>query len=51
MPSSLLRSAGLVQARKNGRVMYYRLTDGFPHQVLDHRLRQLLSIAIEDGPS
>ena len=41
----LLRGAGLVQARRDGRVMYYRLADGFPHQLLDHCLRQLLTIA------
>lgn len=42
-----LRSAGLVQPRRAGRVMYYRLADGFPHQLLDHCLRQLLTITEE----
>lgn len=41
----LLRAAGLVQSRRDGRVMYYRLTDGFPHQMLEHCLHQLLTIA------
>lgn len=40
----LLRTAGLVQFRKQGRVVYYRLTDAFPHQLLEHCLRQLLTI-------
>lgn len=46
-----LRGAGLVQARRDGRVMYYRLADGFPHQLLDHCLRQLLTIAAKEGRS
>jgi DNA-binding transcriptional ArsR family regulator len=41
----LLRMAGLVQFRRNGRVIYYRLADGFPHQLLEHCLHQLLSLA------
>ena len=41
----LLRSAGLVEPRRDGRIIYYRLADGFPHQLLDHCLRQLLQIA------
>ena len=46
-----LRGSGLVQARRDGRVMYYRLAEGFPHQLLDHCLRQLLTIASkEDRP-
>lgn len=40
----LLRTAGLVQTRRDGRVINYRLADGFPHQLLEHCLRQLLSI-------
>ena len=47
----LLRTAGLVQSRRDGRVMYYRLADGFPHQLLDHCLRQLLTIAAKEGRS
>jgi ArsR family transcriptional regulator, lead/cadmium/zinc/bismuth-responsive transcriptional repressor len=40
----LLRTAGLVSNTKVGRVVYYRLADGFPHQLVEHCLRQLLSI-------
>jgi DNA-binding transcriptional ArsR family regulator len=45
----LLRTAGLVVFRKHGRVVYYRLSDGFPHQLLEHCLRELLSIAAPAG--
>lgn len=45
----LLRSAGLVQSRRDGRVIYYRLAEGFPHQLLEHCLRQLLSITTKQG--
>jgi ArsR family transcriptional regulator, lead/cadmium/zinc/bismuth-responsive transcriptional repressor len=41
----MLRLAGLVSFRKKGRLVCYRLSDGFPHQLLEHCLRQLLSIA------
>ena len=41
----MLRLAGLVSFRKDGRMVFYRLSDGFPHQLLEHCLRQLLSIA------
>jgi DNA-binding transcriptional ArsR family regulator len=40
----MLRSSGLVQTRKDGRVVYYRLADGFPHQLLEHCLHELLTI-------
>ena len=46
-----LRGSGLVQARRDGRVMYYRLAEGFPHQLLDHCLRQLLTIAAKEARS
>jgi len=39
-----LRNAGLVQTRRDGRIINYRLADGFPHQLLEHCLRQLLTI-------
>lgn len=39
-----LRNAGLVQTRREGRVINYRLADGFPHPLLEHCLRQLLTI-------
>lgn len=40
----LLRTANLVQTRRDGRVVNYRLADGFPQQLLEHCLRQLLTI-------
>ena len=40
----LLRTAGLVSYRKQGRVVFYRLADGFPHQLVEHCLRELLTI-------
>ena len=45
----LLRSAGLVQTRRDGRVIYYRLADGFPHPLLEHCLRELLTISQKEG--
>lgn len=39
-----LRNAALVQTRREGRVINYRLADGFPHQLLEHCLRQVLAI-------
>jgi ArsR family transcriptional regulator, lead/cadmium/zinc/bismuth-responsive transcriptional repressor len=41
----LLRFAGLVSYRKAGRMVFYRLSDEFPHPLLEHCLRQLLTIA------
>jgi len=43
----LLRTASLVQTRRDGRVVYYRLHDDFPHQLLEHCLRQLLTLTEE----
>jgi DNA-binding transcriptional ArsR family regulator len=45
----MLRLAGLVSFRKDGRVVFYRLSDGFPHQLLEHCLRQLLTIAVAEA--
>jgi len=45
----LLRTAGMVRFRKDGRIVFYRLSDQFPHQLLEHCLRQLLTIAAPDG--
>jgi DNA-binding transcriptional ArsR family regulator len=45
----MLRLAGLVSFRRSGRMMCYRLRDGFPHQLLEHCLRQLLAIAGEEA--
>jgi DNA-binding transcriptional ArsR family regulator len=44
----MLRLAGLVSFRKDGRVVFYRLGEGFPHQLLEHCLRQLLTIAVPE---
>lgn len=44
----ILRTAGLVNFRKDGRVVYYRLSDAFPHELLEHCLRQLLTIAVPE---
>jgi len=44
----MLRTAGLVTFRKEGRVVYYSLTPDFPHPLLEHCLRQLLSVAIPE---
>jgi ArsR family transcriptional regulator, lead/cadmium/zinc/bismuth-responsive transcriptional repressor len=41
----MLRLSGIVSFRRDGRMMCYRLSEGFPHQLLEHCLRQLLSIA------
>jgi DNA-binding transcriptional ArsR family regulator len=41
----MLRTAGLVTFRKEGRVVYYSLAASFPHPLLEHCLRQLLSVA------
>jgi DNA-binding transcriptional ArsR family regulator len=43
-----LRSANLVQTRRDGRIIYYRLADDFPHQLLEHCLTQLLTISKGD---
>src|SRR3954463_5188490 len=40
----LLRTAGMVATRKSGRVVYYRLADGFPEPLRDHCLRRLVEL-------
>ena len=45
----MLRLAGLVVFRKDGRMVCYRLSDGFPHRLLEQCLRELLTIAAPDG--
>jgi ArsR family transcriptional regulator, lead/cadmium/zinc/bismuth-responsive transcriptional repressor len=42
----MLRTAGLVTFRKEGRVVYYCLAPSFPHPLLEHCLRQLLTVAV-----
>ena len=41
----LLRTAGLVVNRKQGRVVDYRLADGFPEPLREHCLRALVTLA------
>ncbi|MFD2091899.1 ArsR/SmtB family transcription factor [Blastococcus deserti] len=41
----VLRGAGLVSRRKQGRVVYYRLADGFPEPLREHCLRQLVELS------
>ena len=41
----LLRTAGLVQSRKVGRTVVYRLADQFPEPLLAHCLRELIKLS------
>jgi DNA-binding transcriptional ArsR family regulator len=41
----ILRTAGLVQTRKDGRVVFYRLANNFPEPLLEHCLRQLVVLS------
>ena len=41
----VLRTGGLVTRRKEGRVAYYRLSDGFPEPLRQHCLRQLIEMS------
>jgi DNA-binding transcriptional ArsR family regulator len=45
----MLRTAGLVTFRKEGRVVFYSLAPAFPHPLLEHCLRELLRIAAPQG--
>ncbi len=47
----ILRTAGLVTTRKQGRVVYYRLADGFPEPLRENCLRALVDLSrrIQDG--
>jgi ArsR family transcriptional regulator, lead/cadmium/zinc/bismuth-responsive transcriptional repressor len=48
----LLRTAGLVQTRRDGRVIFYRLADRFPEPLLEHCLLRLLELSrLASGPS
>lgn len=40
----ILRTAGLVATRRQGRVVFYRLAKGFPQPLREHCLRQLVAI-------
>jgi ArsR family transcriptional regulator, lead/cadmium/zinc/bismuth-responsive transcriptional repressor len=41
----MLRMSGLVQTRKDGRVVHYRLADTFPEPLLEHCLLELLHLS------
>ncbi|NLU84548.1 metalloregulator ArsR/SmtB family transcription factor [Rhodococcus sp. HNM0569] len=41
----ILRTAGMVARRKQGRTVYYRLADGFPEPLRMHCLRRLVEIS------
>jgi DNA-binding transcriptional ArsR family regulator len=41
----LLRTAGLLSTRRDGRVVYNRLADDFPEPLRDHCLRQLVALS------
>lgn len=42
----ILRTAGLVANRREGRVVYYRLAADFPEPLLEHCLRQLIELSV-----
>lgn len=44
----MLRTAGLVTSRKQGRIVFYRLAPDFPQPLLDHCLRQLVALTRKD---
>ncbi|WP_435746433.1 ArsR/SmtB family transcription factor [Nocardioides sp. SYSU DS0663] len=41
----VLRTAGLVARRKEGRTVFYRLAEGFPDPLREHCLRQLVEMS------
>ncbi len=43
----VLRTAGLVSRRKEGRVVYYRLAEGFPEPLRQHCLMRLVELTQE----
>lgn len=45
----VLRTAGLVTNRKEGRVVYYRLAPGFPEPLREHCLRRLIELSQVPG--
>jgi len=47
----LLRSSGLVRARKEGRVVYNRLSPDFPEPLRQHCLGQLTAISRTNNPA
>jgi DNA-binding transcriptional ArsR family regulator len=46
----VLRTAGLVDNRKDGRVVYYRLAEGFPAPLREHCLRRLIELSQVPDP-
>ncbi len=47
----LLRTAGLVQTSRDGRVVFYRLADRFPEPLLERCLVRLLELSrLASGP-
>lgn len=45
----LLRTAGMVATRKQGRVVFYRLSAGFPEPLREHCLRRLVELTRRAG--
>ena len=41
----ILRTAGLVESRKQGRTVFYRLAGSFPEPLLEHCLRELIHLS------
>lgn len=46
----VLRTAGLVTNRKDGRIVYYRLAEGFPAPLREHCLRRLIELSEVPDP-
>lgn len=46
----VLRTAGLVTYRREGRALYYRLAEGFPEPLREHCLRHLIELARRTPP-
>ena len=46
----ILRTAGLVTGRRAGRVVYYRLAEGFPEPLREHCLRRLVDLTRRADP-
>ena len=46
----VLRGAGLVSRRRAGRVVYYRLAEGFPDPLRQHCLRRLAELSRTPPP-
>ena len=47
----VLRTAGLVTRRKQGRIVFYRLADGFPEPLREHCLRRLIELTRTNAAS